>query len=386
MAEADQGSWPSEIVVVEPAKTRYSHAIFNASLLDALRYAFPGTPIRFHADESHVPWVRESLEVSESGVNAVSFVTEPFEELPGHKWKRVRSEWQRYRGLYRKLGRAGQLLVFASVSPSGLFALKMPMPFAGRHRTLITMHCLQALTKPRTRLRDLPLDLARILRMRLRKGQTLIALGESLLSNARAIVGDFECDWVDIPRLKPQRPAIAKQSRPTFAFVGGTAKGFDIFESLSRQYRDHETRPRFLLAGFVNSDLADDIGEFVEGASREPISQEELENRLMQSHYVVWTAEPDVYRLTASATFADAVCFGVPVIALRNSFIEHYFEQVGEAGILCDDGAEVSERVAQVLSGWSGTGEVPERDAVEAVFEKFSTRAVGSQLQDILAT
>lgn len=374
-------SWPQEIVVVEPAKTGYSHAIFNASLLESVRYAFPETPIRFHAHESHLQWVKESLQVSASDVESVSFVAETLTNLPGHKWKRAWREWQRYRSLYRRLGGARQLLVFASVSPSGLFALKMPVPFTRHRRTLITIHCLQALTKPRTRLRDLPLDLARILQMRLRNGLLLVALGESLVKNARELIGDFECDWVDIPRLKPQRPAIQKQARPTFAFVGGTAKGFDIFESLSRQYRDHETRPRFLLAGFVNSDLADDIGDFVEGASREPISQEELENRLMQSHYVVWTAEPDVYRLTASATFADAVCFGVPVIALRNSFMEHYFEQVGEAGVLCEDGAEMSRHTKEILDGWLGNAASEHDAATRRIATKFLPASVGTQIQ-----
>ncbi|MEO2035048.1 MAG: glycosyltransferase [Planctomycetaceae bacterium] len=381
----DRRSWPDEVIVVEPAKTRYSHAIFNASLLDALRFAFPSTPIRFHCHESHLPWVKQSLETSESGLQSISFVVESLPILPAHKWYRLRNEWLRYRSLYRRLGGRRSLLVFASISPSGLFALKLPIPLMHRHRTLLVAHCLQALGQPKTRLRDFPFDLARILRMPLRKNMKLVALGDSILSEARAIVGcEFSCDSVDIPRLRPDRPLVEKRQQPTFAFVGGTAKGFDLFEAISREFHRHPSGPRFLLAGYQNSDLPEDIRQFVIGVSREPIPQEELEQRIQQSHYVIWTAEPEVYRLTASATFADAMCFGVPVIAIRNEFMEHYFKLDGDAGLLCSDGDGMSLRVRQILNDWPACGIVEHSAAAKLLFQRFNPRSTGAGIRGAL--
>ena len=380
----DRGSWPDEVIVVEPAKTRYSHAIFNASLLDALRFAFPSTPIRFHCHESHLPWVKQSLEASESGLQSVSFVAESLPILPAHKWYRLRDEWLRYRSLYRRLGGCRSLLVFASISPSGLFALKLPVPLVHRHRTLLVAHCMQALGQQKTRLRDFPFDLTRILRLPLRKNMKLVALGDSILSEAKAIVGcDFSCDSVDIPRLRPDRPLVEKRQQPTFAFVGGTAKGFDLFEAISREFHSHPSGPRFLLAGYQNSDLPEDIRQFVIGVSREPIPQEELEQRIQQSHYVIWTAEPVVYKLTASATFADAMCFGVPVIAIRNEFMEHYFNLDGDAGVLCPDGAKMTECVRHILDEWTGTLEAQQSTAVELIFKRFNPSTVGRRIKEI---
>ena len=66
--------------------------------------------------------------------------------------------------------------------------------------------------------------------------------------------------------------------------------------------------------------------------------------------YVVWTAKPDHYRLTASGTFLDAMAFLKPGIYLRNDYIEYYFERMGDIGYLCDSCDDMVSTVREILS------------------------------------
>ena len=47
--------------------------------------------------------------------------------------------------------------------------------------------------------------------------------------------------------------------------------------------------------------------------------------------------------------FVDALSFGKPGIYLRNPFVEHYFERMGDIGYLCDSLDQVQETVESIL-------------------------------------
>lgn len=376
--------WFSRIVVVEPLKRGYSHAIFNASLLYAIRLAFPGFPIRFFAHESHTPWVKEAIASCGGVLDGIEFHEETGPDLPLAKWERLRVEWQLHRRLHRRLSGKNVLFVFASLSPSGLFALKFRSPFGRSRPTLAILHCLQDLLRRRSRLRDWPFDLTRILRIPSRRDFKLVALGESVLEQAQGVLGyPFACSTIDLPRFRPAFDVeVQKNDRPSFAFVGVTAKGFDFFEAISRELHGHKANPRFVLAGYVNSDIPEDAEKYIEGLTREPIPQVELEARLQACHYVIWAADPEVYRLTASATFVDAMCAGVPVLAVENDFMSHYFKTHG-AGKLCVDAPSLRAEILTLLADWPDASYPALQKKAEDVYARFSPASVSMKLRAI---
>ncbi len=51
--------------------------------------------------------------------------------------------------------------------------------------------------------------------------------------------------------------------------------------------------------------------------------------------YILFFYSDSQYQFIASGVFFDAVAFEKPIIALRNSFFEHYFKRFGDIGFLC---------------------------------------------------
>jgi hypothetical protein len=51
----------------------------------------------------------------------------------------------------------------------------------------------------------------------------------------------------------------------------------------------------------------------------------------------------------ASASFLDALCYVKPGIYLRNPFIEHYFDQMGDIGYLCRSYGEIRDTLRSIV-------------------------------------
>lgn len=60
------------------------------------------------------------------------------------------------------------------------------------------------------------------------------------------------------------------------------------------------------------------------------------------------TISDTTYDLVSSGVFADCIAFNMPVIAMRNKQLAHYFERYGHFGFLCDSVREMADAVLEI--------------------------------------
>lgn len=60
------------------------------------------------------------------------------------------------------------------------------------------------------------------------------------------------------------------------------------------------------------------------------------------------TISDTTYDLVSSGVFADCIAFDMPVIAMRNKQLSHYFERYGQFGFLCDSVKEMADAVQEI--------------------------------------
>jgi hypothetical protein len=127
-------------------------------------------------------------------------------------------------------------------------------------------------------------------------------------------------------------------------------KGFKNFANLSMDVRKQNLDADFTLVGFVNDpSVPDEYAEFIRGFTRQPLSPEEYRARAQGLTYVVLPLNPLHYRLVASSSFLDTLTFVKPTICLRSPYVEHYFQQLGDVGYLCDSYEEMVNTIMGIL-------------------------------------
>lgn len=368
---------PKKVVLIEPMFIGYSHALFNASLIATASAAFPGVPKSFVAETTHYDWVRSA----HAKYSTDSHDEEQWEELPKRaigagKWKHFLCEIAYYKKLLTQHARDGRLLLFCSVSPTGLLALKIACwRLAPRCRVVVIVHCLARLLWRRNwRPWNWVFNLSFILKVPHSGAFRIIALGQPLVNRVKELMSGFDGNMtaIDIPRiatLNKISPLSQVGDEVVFVFIGGTRKGFAEFYKISCEFASYR-RVRFLLAGHVNSWIPSSASRIVEKLESKPISQDEIDRRVSMSKFAILIVDPDQYGLTASATFADAMSVGTPVIALNNAFIRYYFNECGHAGYLCDSLGEIVKTVRKIVEGipsdeyekmWLATKNIAER-------------------------
>jgi hypothetical protein len=100
--------------------------------------------------------------------------------------------------------------------------------------------------------------------------------------------------------------------------------------------------------------------------------------------YAVGTANPDDYRLAASASFLDALSYGIPGLYLRNRYIEHYFDRMGDIGYLCSTAAEIEETALSLAADFPVSRYVQQRQNILLGRQVFDPKTIATQLRAIV--
>jgi len=346
--------------VCEPLCRGFEHATFNAALLHTVVLAFPGASVEFRAEREHLGYVRQHLESAWAGSPAgVRWSEVPVPARHLHGWQRLPAEWRFVASTLRAAIRPVRAVIFCSVTPTLLLALKVQLLARPVGPTLAVFHnVLAALEtgKPR-RPWNWVLALQHALRLPHPAGLIQVVLGRSLYTRLEEIwpVVGHEWGWIDIPYhwdSPAPAPATAPPSVVRFGYFGVGSKGFDTFHSLARRVALTAVgqASEFVLVGFL--DRAGDVERYaggVAGVGSEPLTREEFRRRASKLTYAVWTADPRHYALVASASFLDAISFGKPGIYLRNRYVEHYFDEMGDIGYLCDTVEEMAAVMQSIL-------------------------------------
>jgi glycosyltransferase involved in cell wall biosynthesis len=383
----------STVLVCEPQCIGFEHAEFNAALLRTAELAFPASRILFAGESDHVSRVRSRLE--EAGTARMEWVEI---DVP----RRYRSPWKRYgrprlteeglwcaqvRGLAQS--RAAGLVMLASVGPAGLLSWKSsasssdPRTLAFLHGVVASAYCEQGLRRVKAS------ALRAIFRFRAPEGFRYVALGESILAALRALDPRLAERFtaIEIPSLWAAEPlSTPAEGEPAlrFGYFGVSEKGFDTFAHVAARVRARHENARFSLVGFLND--RQPVGRWsdvVDGLAEAPLTTGEYARRARNVTYALWTARPRQYRLTASASFVDAIAFGKPSIVLRNPFVEHYFDRLGDIGYLCDSVEEMVEIVESILRAFPEDRYRRQCRNLELGRRRFAPAAVAGRLAEI---
>lgn len=317
-----------------------------------MQLAFPRARVFFAAERDHLRWVRSRIEDRDGSIGWVE------NEIPPRRGTWVGRNGPRGLGAARRFwsrtraamaAAEADLLVLASITAPGLTAWKASLR-ADDPPTIIIPHGILALLDGAGALDRWRAALLRLL-FRWRAPATLryVALGESIHAALReidpAVAERFST--LEIPNLWTAEPPPPGESPAcaSFGYFGVAAKGFAAFERLAARVRESHPDAVFRLIGFKNAGSAAGPASL---DARAPLTAAEYARRASSITHAVWTGEPEHYRLTASASYIDAIAFGKPVVAMRNAFVEHYFSELGDIGYLCDSEAAMLETLAAI--------------------------------------
>lgn len=343
------------IIVCEVEKRGIEHAVYNAALLETVLLAYKGEDVVFIAESAHVLAVRDALaRASSSHMNRIAWREIDVPQRGAGFGKVMHAEWRWCRRILQACAaNPPRLLLICSITDSGLLVLKMMMHarrtrfpiVAVPHSVLSTLALHQS---PRFWRRFV--NLRQVLRLPHPRSLRYVALGRSIHRFLEEVAPkaatafrtlDLAYFWARTRLPDPPEPNVVR-----FGYFGVNSlnKGFDTFFELAEEALRKTSHSEFTMVGFVR-DPADcpKYAETIVGVSSTPLSGAEFARRAESLTYAVWCGNPSHYRLTASASFLDALSYVKPGIYLRNPFIEHYFEQMGDIGHLCDTYEEMLE-------------------------------------------
>jgi hypothetical protein len=326
--------------------------------------AFPEAQAVFMGEKGQLACVRgvprANCRVEEPRVEWLEIAIPP-RELSGRRRLYGELRWCR-RALLAASRPEVRALVLCSTTKAGLFVLKTLLPWHGvRVPVLAVLHSILgdielplAAWPPK-----LSMTLQQVLKVAHPRQLTYLVLGPSIYRCLAEIVPEVTPYFkaLDHPYFMLPAESPADVSSPIRFGYFGTAncvtKGFPQFAQLAQEALNTRSlrKAEFLLAGFLQRDESGRAGgyEGIQGLSYEPLPIDEFARRARSVTYAVGLSNPSRYRLVASASFLDALCFAKPGIYLRNPFIEHYFDSLGDIGYLCDSYDAVRDTVFSVL-------------------------------------
>jgi glycosyltransferase involved in cell wall biosynthesis len=325
------------IFICEPQCRGSEHADFNAALLRTVELAFPQARVWFAAEADHLRWVRSRRSDGEGSVGWLEIeVPPPRGTWLGRNGPRGLRAAGRFWSAVRALAQDADadLLVLASITPPGLMAWKATSRSDHPPAVIIPHGMLASVEGVGLRDRSRAALLRLVFRWRAPGSLRYVALGGSIHAALREIDPRMAAGFstLEIPNLWTADPPAEAEAplAASFGYFGVAARRFVAFERLAARVRETHPDVEFRLIGFQD----------------EPLTSAEYARRAGSITHAVWTGEPEHYRLTASASYIDAIAFGKPVVAMRNAFVEHYFSQLGDIGYLCDSEAAMLETLA----------------------------------------
>jgi len=370
------------VMVIEPQCWGFEHSVYNAALLQTVCRAYPSHEVAFCGERTHLDYVKEELDRAGTS-DRMDFRSVNIPERVASNWGRLPLEFALCGRVFEEANRQGvAAVVFCSTTGTGLLAIKAMMRMKRFHApTVAVVHgCLASiLAMPRRPWNWRP-ALKHVLALPHPENLRLIALGDSILDNIRKVKPKLQHQWscLDLACIWPPDENAPDEGHPgfcidangiasfgantgqaavhplRFGFLGVGVKGFDTFCRVADDVAPSPERAIFVMAGFYpsNAKKKQPTSRYVPVVSNRPLTRTAFESLVRQLAYVVWTAQPDHYRLTASATFVDALAFLKPGIYLRNDFIEHYFRRMGDIGYLCGSHEEIVQTIRAIMSSF----------------------------------
>jgi hypothetical protein len=388
----------NSIILCEPQCWGFEHASFNAALLQTALLAYPDARIVFMGAKDHLSCVLQVLtargQTNEERVQWRDILIPP-RMLTG--WRRLAKE-RDWCGQVLRAANAcnSSTVILCSVTETGLRVLKGLLQVSETSTpVLAVLHSMLAFLERRMvgRPWNWPLGLRRVLRLPHPRQLTYLVLGPPIHARLTEVMPEaaLHSMYLDPPYSMADPGNAVEVKCPIrfgyFGTVNGPAKGFERFVRVAKETAQSlgGTTSEFVMVGFHQNRLSDPSAyAAVHNVSGIPLTYEEYTERALSVTYAVGTSDPDHYRLVASASFLDALCYNKPGIYLRNAYVEHYFGRLGDVGYLCGSYNEMRDLVFSIIECFP---EARYRQQCENILRGrrlFEPQSVASRLRQIV--
>lgn len=381
------------ILFYEPQCVGFEHVQFNAALIRTFQEAFPGSRVSFRSELRHRQEVQKVLLAAFQGPDVEGISWEETRAIPQRLgWcSFVREVESMSKMLHLARTRRVDLLVLCSVTPSALVALKLLLQLQRWTIPLlvITHGMLTGLVRPRSkRIWRWPLDIRHGVSMPAPLSVKLVTLAEPIFNRVLRIsfARPEQWAWLRIPCIWPRIPN-SDEPEPTrirFGSFGVNAGGVSPFFLLAREIQQGAAKAEFVLAGWARQAFPSEAAQYISGISYSPLSQEEYTRRARSLTYCVSAGDPIQYSMTASASFLDALAFGVPGLYLRNPFVEDCFQAMGDIGYLWETQDQLCDQVREIVNSFPQQRHRRQKETILQMRRMFDPTEVAAQARSIV--
>lgn len=379
------------VIFIEPLCRGFEHAQYNTPLIKSAALAYPGAPIIYCAEQTHLDHVRTMLA---SAAPEVTVEWRPI-QLPARDLAPVKRMSAEYALLRSAMELAVQTnaraVISASATDTATLAVKLLLH---RHRppcpVLVVLHSVLAGLEDRARrfaaLRGIRLAIT----VSHPRGLRFIVPGrpiqEYLQEHFPAVAS--QCRPLDHPSFwAAQEPVIPDPSAPVrFGFFGVSAvPGFDLVVQIARELKAEGSTATFSMVGHLNhpDDPKRDYTP-VPDARPQVLTPEEYRSRARQLTYALWTTRTHRSGLVASSTFLDTLSYIKPIVYLSNPLIDGYARELGDIGYRCKDASEMKDVVRRLAAEPPGERYRLQCRAIQEGRRVFDPEVVGANLRAVI--
>ncbi|MEW6011600.1 MAG: hypothetical protein AB1604_09945 [Euryarchaeota archaeon] len=347
------------IIICEPQCVGFEHSLFNAAMITVVNYAFKDEKILFLAEKEHIVNVKSVLDSKNIKAEYIEIKVPPrnqFDQI------RFISEYILFKKVFKLADKLNSnKILFCSIRRPGIVSVKiLTRKFKNINCMVILHSIIEAISKGPFEITEIPFWLRFWLSFANIENLKYLILGPSIEKELLTEIPNMEkySASIDLPyfyQLPVDLKTFPDNKKILFGFfgVGSVRKGVDIFFKLAEEISIEKTnyKPEFILIGHLMYNKFTKIcqNQVIIPSPDEPLTRKDFDNHAKNIDYALIFHNPDEYRLSATASFFDSISYLKPVIALRNPFIEYYFEKMGDIGYLCDDYEEMKNVILDLL-------------------------------------
>lgn len=340
------------ITIIDSLRFAEEHAPINASFLTTINCAFPNEKINVFLQKRHKNTVIKVLTNNKQKHDNLKFhqiwgISNKKNTLSLFLSYLICTFYDSALLITQKSNR----IFYTSVNPISLFFVKLLNALFPRRIYIILHGELEYLNAHSDH--KLPIQ-TRLLRKWYRlifwrlltKNVKYIVLGESIMVNLRKLKEvEFPSSnfiVIDHPYFFKENATIKNDSETIiFAIVGHVAaiKGSHLIYELAERNKTSviSGKLKFKIIGHISECVNKFKNSLVITKSEKYfMPREEYEAEISSLHYILFFYPESMYKYIASGAFFDAISFEKPIIALRNSFFEYYFDKFHDIGYLCN--------------------------------------------------
>lgn len=346
------------IIICEPQCIGFEHSEFNAALIKVITY-YTNEKILFMAEKEHIACVKATINLEQ--------VTYKEIKLPSRNMVdplRFPFEFIIFYNVFKQAEKmSSKNVIFCSIRRPGIVSVKLWIRKFTHIRCIMVLHSiLEAISNRALELQEIPIwfrfwiSFANIGRLK------YLVLGPPIKNKLLKEMPKLEkyTYAIDFPYFYQPRVNYAPKNKNLIKFgffgVGSVRKGVDVFYNIANEIMDQKTmhEKEFILIGhiidkkIIKSGL--NLNSVKVPSPNKPLSRQEYSEYANEIDYAIILHNPNEYKLSAQGSFFDALSYLKPIIAIKNPFIEHYFNELGDIGYLCDDYTEIKNLILKILN------------------------------------